>query len=157
MPDLHLPPLPFDSARVQRTLEALGEHGFVPDANTEPLVEGVFGNSPFLSRLAVREPEILARYFRQGPTTALSDAIARAEAIGGLDDEAIAMQELRQAKRAAALAIALADIGGVWPLEEVTRSQTQIADAGVRGALRFLLRKAAASHGMAAQDGAALE
>jgi len=157
MPDLHLPPLPFDSARVQRTLEALGEHGFVPDANTEPLVEGVFGNSPFLSRLAIREPEILARYFRQGPTTALSNAIARAEAIGGLDDEAIAMRELRRAKRAAALAIALADIGGVWPLEEVTKSLTQFADAGVRGALRFLLRKAGALHGMAARDGAALE
>src|SRR5690348_13715482 len=130
MPDLYRPPLPFDSARVQRTLEALGENGFVPDANAEPLVEGVFGNSPFLSRLAIREPEILVRYFQQGPAAALSDAIARAEAIASLDDEAIAMRELRQAKRAAALAIALADNGGVWPLEQVTRSLTQFADAG---------------------------
>src|SRR5262249_39984947 len=111
MPDLHIPPLPFDSARVRRTLEALGERGFVPDANAEALLDGVFGNSPFLGRLASREPEVLARYFDSGPAAALSDAIALAEAVGGLDDEAVAMRNLRQAKRGAALAIALADIG----------------------------------------------
>src|SRR6185312_9181216 len=157
MPDLHVPPLPFDSARVQRTLETLGEHSFVPGPNAGSLLEGVFGNSPFLSRLAIREPDTLSRYFRHGPVAAWGDALARAEAVGRLDEEAIVMRELRQAKRTAALATALADIGGIWPLEQVTRSLTEFADASVRGALRFLLRKAAVLHGMAEQDGAALE
>src|SRR5262249_45308066 len=129
----------------------------VPDTNDEPLLAGVFGNSPFLGRLAIREAEALASYFQRGPDAALGDAIAQAEAVGTLDDEALAMRQLRQAKRAAALAIALADIGGFWPLEKVTGALTQFADAGVRSALRFLLRKAAAQHGMAEQDGTALE
>ena len=157
MPDLHIPPLPFDSARVQRTLETLGERGFAPDPNTQSLLDGVFGNSPFLSRLAIREPDVLTSYFQRSPAATLSDAMARAEAVGNLDDEAVAMRELREAKRAAALAIALADIDGCWPLEEVTGALTQFADACVQGALRFLLRKTAQLHGMAEQDGRALE
>ncbi|HEX2760624.1 MAG TPA: hypothetical protein VHM27_08925, partial [Rhizomicrobium sp.] len=67
------------------------------------------------------------------------------------------MAELRSAKRAAALAIALADIGGLWPLEEVTGALTRFAYACVQGALRFLLRQAAALHGMAEKNGAVLE
>src|SRR5580698_3129994 len=157
MPDLHCPPLPFDSARVQRVLEALGERGFAPDANAQDLLDGVFGNSPFLGRLAVREPKILARYFRDGAARVLQDAIAQALAVAALDDDALAMATLRSAKRVAALAIALADIGGVWPLEQVTASLTEFADACVRGALRFLLKKAAAQHGMTERDGAVLE
>ena len=157
MPDLRAPPLPFDSARVQRTLEALGERGFQPAADTWPLLDGVFGNSPFLARLAIREPEALARYFGRGPAAVLAGAVERAEAVAVLDDEALAMRELRAAKRCAALTIALADIGGVWALEDVTAALTRFADAGVRGALRFLLRKTATPHGMTGQDGAALE
>ncbi|HXS08183.1 MAG TPA: bifunctional [glutamine synthetase] adenylyltransferase/[glutamine synthetase]-adenylyl-L-tyrosine phosphorylase [Rhizomicrobium sp.] len=157
MPDLHVPPLPFDSARVQRTLETLGERGFLPDANAQTLLDGVFGNSPFLSRLAVREPEALGRYFQQGPDAALRGAIALAEAVADLDDEALAMRQLREAKRVAALTIALADIAGVWMLNQVTAALSQFADASVRGALRFLLRKAADLHGMREQDGAVLE
>ena len=157
MPDLRVPPRPFDSARVQRTLEALGERGFVPDANAQPLLEGVFGNSAFLSRLAVREPEVLSRCCQEGPVAVLRQALTRAEAVAALDTEASAMSDLRAAKRTAALAIALADIGGTWPLEQVTGALSQFADACVRGALRFLLRRAAFEHGMAEKDGARLE
>ena len=53
------------------------------------------------------------------------------------------MAALRTAKRRAALAIALADIAGVWDVDEVTRALTRFADACVQGALRFLLREAA--------------
>ena len=157
MPDLLVPPLPFDSARVQRTLEALDERGFVPNANAQSLLDGVFGNSPFLSRLAIREPEVLTRHFLHGPEAGLRDAIARAETVADLDDSEAAMRQLREAKRVAALTIALADIGGVWRLEAVTAALTKFADASVRGALRFLLRKAAMLHGMTEQNGAVLE
>ncbi|MGZ5922907.1 MAG: bifunctional [glutamine synthetase] adenylyltransferase/[glutamine synthetase]-adenylyl-L-tyrosine phosphorylase, partial [Rhizomicrobium sp.] len=157
MPDLRVPPLPFDVARATRTLEGLAEHGFVPGPEQRPLLEGVFGNSGFLSRLALREPEILSRFFAAEPETVLQEILARARNVASLDDEAAAMAELRGAKRAAALAIALADIGGLWPLEKVTVALTQFADACVQGALRFLLRRAAAAHGMEERDGAVLE
>ena len=157
MPDLRAPPLPFDTARVHRMFEALGERGVVPPADSRALLEGVFGNSGFLSRLALREPEILTRYFAAGPEVVLRDAMARAEAVAGLDEETRAMAELRAAKRVAALAIALADIGGLWSLEQVTGALTGFADACVRGALRFLLRQTALRHGMAERDGQVLE
>jgi [glutamine synthetase] adenylyltransferase / [glutamine synthetase]-adenylyl-L-tyrosine phosphorylase len=157
MPDLRVPPLPFDSARVARTLEALAERGFVPGPESRALLEGAFGNSGFLSRLALREAEILPRCFAMGPETVLQEILARTQSVASCDDEAVAMAELRAAKRGAALIIALADIGGLWSLEQVTGALTEFADACVRGALRFLLRQAAARHGMDERDGAVLE
>src|SRR5262249_25692308 len=44
-----------------------------------------------------------------------------------------------------------------WDLERVTRELTLFADACVKGALRFMLREAAARAEFAGQDGAALE
>ena len=64
---------------------------------------------------------------------------------------------LRVAKRQAALAIALADIAGLWDLDKVTRELTFFADACVKGAFRFMLREAAVRAEMAERDGAALE
>ena len=52
------------------------------------------------------------------------------------------MRALRRAKREAALLIALADIGGVWDVVEATEALTRFADAAVRAALAFLLRRA---------------
>jgi len=54
------------------------------------------------------------------------------------------MRALRRGKAEAALLIALADIGGVWPVERVTRALTELADAALRAAVRYLLRGAAA-------------
>src|SRR6267378_2877382 len=60
------------------------------------------------------------------------------------DNDDHAMRALRRGKAEAALLIALADIGGVWPVERVTRALTELADTAVRAAVRFLLREAAA-------------
>src|SRR5438477_345871 len=49
----------------------------------------------------------------------------------------------RGAKAEAALLIGLADIGGVWPVERVTRALTEFADAALGAATRHLLRGAA--------------
>jgi glutamine synthetase adenylyltransferase len=53
------------------------------------------------------------------------------------------MRALRRAKQESALLIALADIGGVWDVVQVTEALTRFADAAVSDALRFLLRGAA--------------
>jgi glutamate-ammonia-ligase adenylyltransferase len=158
MSDLHHPPLPFDAARAQRTLDDLAAGGFVPpDASARALLEGVFGNSAYLARLALRDAQALADYFAGGAEALVHAACDTALAVGGLEDEATAMAALRQAKRRAALAIALADIAGDWSLEQVTGALSLFADAAVKGALRFLLAQAAALAKLPPQDPAALE
>ncbi|HKD48461.1 MAG TPA: hypothetical protein VKB67_12320, partial [Rhizomicrobium sp.] len=157
MPDLHVPPLPFDSARAARILDELSGRGFSWNTNQAELLQGVFGNSGFLGRLALRESETLARIFTAGPKLALEETVARVEAAAALNEETDIMSVLRGAKREAALAIAVADIAGWWDLQRVTHGLTQLADASVKAALRFLLRRAAALHGMLEADGATLE
>ncbi len=49
---------------------------------------------------------------------------------------------LRQAKRSAALIAAIADIGGIWPLETVTGALSELAETALRLAIRHLLRAA---------------
>ena len=56
---LRTPPNPFDPARAARIHEFLAEQGFHA---TGPLLDAVFGNSPFLGRLSVREHGALTEY-----------------------------------------------------------------------------------------------
>lgn len=154
---LRIPPRPFDPARATRTFADLAERGFVPPDAAKALLEGAFGNSPYLARLALREPETLAAYFTHGPEATTADAIILALNVGTRAEEAEAMAALRTAKRRAALTIALADIGGTWALETVTQGLSHLADAAVKGALRFLLVQAAARQGLTERDGAKLE
>src|ERR1700684_754968 len=53
------------------------------------------------------------------------------------------MLALRRMKSEAALLIALCDIGGVWPVMQVTAALTDLAVASVQSALHFLLRQEA--------------
>ena len=53
------------------------------------------------------------------------------------------MRGLRRVKAEAALLIALADIGGVWPVARVTAALTEVADAALGAAVRYLLGDAA--------------
>ena len=53
------------------------------------------------------------------------------------------MRLLRRMKAEASLLIALADIGGVWPVMRVTAALTELADAAVGAAVRHLLDQAA--------------
>jgi len=158
MSGLRHPPLPFDPARAARTLDDLAGQGFTPpDGAARALLEGAFGNSAYLARLALREPGALGDYFTRGAAALVEDACAAALAAGGLTQEPQAMAQLRQAKAKAALAIALSDIAADWDLEAVTAALSRFADAAVKGALRFLLAGEAARTGLAGKGPAALE
>jgi glutamate-ammonia-ligase adenylyltransferase len=108
------------------------------------LALGLADHSPYLWGLVVEDPSRLARLLGAPPRQSLDRLIA---AMGGRrdDDEADLMRALRLAKRESALLIALADIGGVWGLVEVTEALSLFADAAVSCALRFLLRQSAAA------------
>ena len=117
------------------------------------LILGLADHSPYLWGLVVEDPSRLARLLATPPRQSLDRLIA---AMAGRrdDDEAELMHALRLAKRESALLIALADIGGVWGLVEVTEALSRFADGAVSSALRFLLRQNAAA-GRLAMDAAA--
>jgi glutamate-ammonia-ligase adenylyltransferase len=152
-------PAPFDAARAERILAALaeGEDGFVPPPAQAEVLAGAFGNSPFLSRLALRDRAFLRSALTRPPQSVLEEIGAELRSIPAGSEIGIAMQVLRRAKREAALTIALADIGGVWGLQEVTHALSNFADACIGASLRFLLRQAAERDGLEASDAAKLE
>jgi len=140
-----IPPKAFDMARALRVKEALAQEGFL---SGEPLLESVFGNSPHLGRLAQREMGALAEFLASGPATVVNAAILLAHGAVRAETEAQAMKDLRTAKRRAGLAIAMADIGGLWDVDRVMAELTRFADACVGSALGFLLRDQSARAGL---------
>src|SRR6267154_1471517 len=110
----------------------------------EALLLGLADGSPYLWELAAAEPERLLALLNSNPDVHLAELLAKAEkAVAAAEDEADAMRLLRRMKAEAALLIALADIGGVWPVLRVTRALTELADTAIGAAVRFLLRVAA--------------
>jgi len=98
--------------------------------------------SPYLWDLIRADADRLAGILQTEPDARFASALAAAWSAGDTGPEAEAMQTLRRAKAEAALLIALADIGGVWPVERVTSALTEFADAALGGAVRHLLRGA---------------
>ncbi len=108
------------------------------------LLEGIFEGSPFLWQLATEDPARLLRVLDCDPQAHFAALLAQAAAsVAAASDEAEAMARLRRLKAEAALLIALADIGGVWAVLKVTRALTELADAAIGAAVRYLLRVAA--------------
>ena len=150
-------PKPFEPARAERTFAALAADGATFAGDARAVLEAAFGNSPYLCRLALRERSALPGILVEGSRKTVEAACASALAVSEAPDSNEAMAILRRAKRKAALAIALADIAGLWTVDEVTRALSEFADASVKGALRFLLREAAILAESGEKDGAALE
>lgn len=89
---------------------------------TRSLIEGTAGCSPYLRGLMKREADWIAAAF-DDPEGALTGEYQRLRETAP-DTRA---EALRQGKRRVALLTALADLGGVWSLEEVTGALTDFA------------------------------
>jgi glutamate-ammonia-ligase adenylyltransferase len=135
-----IPPA-FDSERADRFVEEFAPQGgaLLDDPLRRSLIRSIAGNSQYLARSMLKEGAFLHELFAQGPDAVLDRLEASALAVAREGDGALAMHELRIAKRQAALAIAVADIACIYPLERVTDRLTRFADACVKGVLRFLL------------------
>jgi len=107
---------------------------------TRDVLLGLADHSPYLWGLAQEDPGRLVRLLARSPDESL-DALVQGLALRRDEQEADLMLALRRAKREAALLIALADIGGIWDVVAATEALTRFADAAVRAALTFLLRK----------------
>ena len=124
------------------SMRALADH-----ASGARLLAALFGNSPFLTQCCLREPGFLMRLVQRGPDTTFAEVEAALNRDLAEDRERPnLMRRLRVGKRLAALAVAVADVAGWWPLERVTAALSGIADAALSAAVRHLLR-AAAEHG----------
>jgi glutamate-ammonia-ligase adenylyltransferase len=119
------------------------------------LLSAVFGNSPFLSGVAVTEWDFLTRLIADGADAVFAEiaaAIERHEDRG--QNRAELMRELRIAKRRVALLAALAELAGSWSLERQMAALSSFAEAAVGAAVRHLLRAAVASGALTLADAA---
>lgn len=142
-------PRPFDPDAAALARESFAERGeaeraFAASAAGRALLDALAGHSPYLADLAIRESGALLALAATGP----EDAFARAlDPLGRIDPAtprpAVAAL-LRQAKRQGALAAAVADIAGLWPLDRVTGALSDLAEASIDAACAHLLREAAA-------------
>jgi glutamate-ammonia-ligase adenylyltransferase len=142
-------PRPFDEAAAARCIEAFAakgaqERSFAKSAEGAALLGALAGHSPYLADLAERESATLLRFASRGADAALALAL---DPLGRADPDAArpaVAALLRQAKRQAALIIALADLSHEWQLDGVTGALSTLAEATIDYACAHLLREAAA-------------
>lgn len=151
-------PIPYDARAMaiawERFDAALGEldaeaakrvRALLGDARAKALLDGTFANSPFLTRIILRDPAWLADILSAPPQQSLEALIAATRAeVARAEDGAAAMKIMRVAKARAAAFIATIDLGGVFDLAWITGALTRFADAVLEAGLRRLLRDAVA-------------
>jgi glutamate-ammonia-ligase adenylyltransferase len=107
-------------------------------------LSGVLAGSSFLFGLAERTPGLLVTALETAPEENFGAILAQAaQEAGQAASIREIMRSLRQDKSRIAFLIALADLGGVWSVDEVTRRLSQAAELFVSLAIRFLLARAA--------------
>ncbi|WP_422006709.1 bifunctional [glutamine synthetase] adenylyltransferase/[glutamine synthetase]-adenylyl-L-tyrosine phosphorylase [Pyruvatibacter mobilis] len=140
-----------DDSHAQRTLKELAADagglaaGLLANNDAEKLLAACAGNAPYLARLIQREALLLPDLLSQDPAAMRDRLLAGCcEAMRDADDMAALMRAARVAKRRLALLAAVADVAGAWPLEEVTRTLSLLADTVIEQGACWLLRQAAA-------------
>ncbi|MEO0567511.1 MAG: glutamine-synthetase adenylyltransferase [Pseudomonadota bacterium] len=123
-------PRAFDAAQ---GMEVLAKYPALAPELSE-LIKGAAGCSPFLKDLCLMHAEWLCAFF-DDPNGEFQKLLTELSAFENLE----LSTALRQAKGKAALAVALADLGGVWSLHEVTNRLSQFADIAIDLSLRNAL------------------
>src|SRR5437762_10783855 len=122
-----------------------------PRAKT--ILLGIAEFSPYLFDLVRADAARLIRLLACDPEPHLAALIENtSRKVLAAASEAEIMHLLRRLKSEAALLIALCDIGGVWPVMQVTAALTDLAVTSVQAGLRFLLRQEVARGRMTASN-----
>ena len=140
-------PCPFDAGAADRLAERFAEIGraearLAARPPVAALLRSLGGNSPYLADLAVREAASLRALVATGPDALVATAMAELAAIAPAVRRDRIAAAMRRTKRIVALATAIADIGGIWPLERVTAALSDLAEATLSLAMAHLLRAA---------------
>jgi glutamate-ammonia-ligase adenylyltransferase len=140
-------PSPHDAGAAERLTERFAELGraearLAARPPVAALLRSLGGNSPYLADLAVREAVSLRSIVSIGPDAVVTAALQELAAIAPQTRRDRVAAALRRAKRVVALATAIADIGGIWPLERVTAALSDLAEVTLGLAMAHLLRAA---------------
>ncbi|HTC10192.1 MAG TPA: bifunctional [glutamine synthetase] adenylyltransferase/[glutamine synthetase]-adenylyl-L-tyrosine phosphorylase [Acetobacteraceae bacterium] len=140
-------PHPHDATAAARLVERFAELGrvearLVARPAVAAMLGALGGNSPFLADLAIREAASVRTLVAEGPDVVAARAFAAIAALPVAARRDRVAATLRQAKRVIALVTAIADIGELWPLERVTGTLSELAEAALRRAVAHLLRAA---------------
>jgi glutamate-ammonia-ligase adenylyltransferase len=134
-------PAIFDAGAAARLREEFGAGLDEFPAHVRALLGAAASCSPYLARLMLRRKERLGAMLAASPEEALEQAEADARASAAEDGADAQMRALRLAKADAALAIALADLGGAWDVMTATAALSAFADAALDGALAAALAR----------------
>ena len=140
-------PEPHDSGAADRLIErfsALGrvEARLAARPNVAALLRCLGGNSDFLADLALRESSSVRTVCASGPDAVVAAALAELGTVQPQARRDRVAASLRRVKRVVALVTAIADIGGIWPLERVTATLSDLAEGALALAMSHLLRAA---------------
>jgi glutamate-ammonia-ligase adenylyltransferase len=138
-------PQPADPAAAERLLERFAELGatearLARRPEVAAMLRGLGGNAPYLADLALRESATLRLLLRAGPEVAAARAMQRVAATRPTAPRAQIAAIVRGAKRAVALTVAVADIGGLWRLDQVTAALSDLAEQTLCLCTAHLLR-----------------
>jgi len=118
------------------------------------LLDSIFGNSPYLSKSAIKYPECIATFSTLGANATWQVFIKEfSNDIAAVEHDLDALKSLlRRKKDQAALYIALSDICGAWGLSDVTGHLSEFADLCVSTCLNTLLNAEAQKGNFDAAD-----
>jgi [glutamine synthetase] adenylyltransferase / [glutamine synthetase]-adenylyl-L-tyrosine phosphorylase len=127
--------------------------GLLAQRTARSILLGIAEFSPYLFDLVRADAGRFIRLLRCEPQSHLEGLIeATSRDVFAAASEAEVMRLLRRMKSEAALMIALCDIGGVWPVMQVTAALTEVAVSSVQIGLRYLLRQEAARDRLTPED-----
>ncbi len=150
-------PAPADNEAAERLRERFGglgeqERALAAKRDVAFMLDSLGGNSPYLSDLVIREAATLASVVALGPDAVVAAELATLDGTAAAEPRPAIAAALRRAKRRIALAIAVADIGGLWTLARVTAALTALAEHTLGVAVSHLLRSAHDAHDLLLPD-----
>jgi glutamate-ammonia-ligase adenylyltransferase len=108
------------------------------------LIDAIFAGSPYLTGLVLNKPDAAARAIVGDPDALLAKLCDSLREDTSQAETETAMRRLLRHRRAqAALLMAIADLSGVWTIDQVMRGLTLFAEAALKSTVDWLLREAA--------------
>jgi len=140
-------------AEAENSPRAAATRAWSATSQGQRLIAAIFGNSPFLTGIAIAEWDFLTRIIEEGADPPFEEIAAATESHADRgENRAVLMRRLRIAKRRVALLAAVAEISGSWSLERQMTALSRFAEAAIGAAVRHLLHDAAARRTIAPID-----
>lgn len=111
------------------------------DSPHRSLIHKIFSYTPYLTKLCFQYPTFLRQILELGFYDAATEWHQSLPAYTEFTDDKPLMATIRRHKSQGALLIALADIAGEWPLEQVTHELTLLAERSLQLCLNYLWHK----------------